>query len=104
MVRPILKRTTYKLFKRRKSIISYFYNFSCKCFVLNNRKDNLWKFDAKNDKGDFLDYSTSSKAYRIFNKRILVVEKFIYIIFYDSKMILDVKIYQKNQNDAWQRE
>lgn len=37
----------------------------CKCFILNDRKDNLGKFDAKVDEGIFLGYSNSSKAFRI---------------------------------------
>jgi hypothetical protein len=32
-----------------------------------NIKDNLGKFDAKSDKGIFLGYSLTSKAYRVFN-------------------------------------
>ena len=58
-----------------------FHHFGCKCFVLNNDKDNLKKFDAKSDEGIFLGYSLTSKAFRVFNKMILVVEKFIHVIF-----------------------
>ena len=47
MIRPILKKTPYELFRERKLNISYFHPFGCKCFVLNNGKDNLGKFDAK---------------------------------------------------------
>ena len=81
LIRPILKKTPYELWNERKSNISYFHVFGCKYFVLNNRKDNLRKFNAKSDEGIFLGYSTSSKAYRIFNKRILTVEESICIIF-----------------------
>ena len=52
-------------------------------FILNT-KDNLGKFDAKSDVGIFLGYSTSSKAFRVFNKRTMVVEKSIHVIFYES--------------------
>ena len=40
-----------------------------------NDKDNLGKFDAKSDEGIFLGYSTNSKAYRVFNKRTMVVDE-----------------------------
>ena len=40
MIRPILKKTPYEIFKERKPNISYFHPFGCKCFVLNNGKDN----------------------------------------------------------------
>ena len=36
MIRPILKKTPYELFRERKPNISYFHPFGCKCFVLNN--------------------------------------------------------------------
>jgi len=41
---------------------------------MNNGKDNLGKFDAKSDESIFLGYSTSSRAYKVFNKRTLVEE------------------------------
>ena len=102
MVRPILKKTPYKLFKGRKPNISYFHLFGCKCFVLNNEKDNLDKFDAKSDEEIFLGYSTNSKAYRVFNKRTLVVKESILVIFDEANSTLkkvsldddDVEIYQ----------
>jgi len=47
---------------------------SCKCFALNNGKDNLGKFDAKSDEGIFLGYDLNGHAYRIYNKRLLIVE------------------------------
>ena len=74
-------RTPYELWHGRKPNISYFHIFGCKYFIHNNDKDNLEKFDAKADEGIFLGYSTSSKAYRIFNKRSLIVEESIYVVF-----------------------
>jgi len=56
-VRPILKKNPYELYKDRKPKISYFRAFGCKCFVLNNGKDNLGKFDPKSDEGACLGYS-----------------------------------------------
>ncbi|KAJ9552693.1 hypothetical protein OSB04_016738 [Centaurea solstitialis] len=37
--------------------------------TLWNNKDNLGKFDSKSDDGIFLEYSSISRAYRVFNKR-----------------------------------
>ena len=84
MIHPILKKTLYEFCKGRKLNISYFHIFGCKYFILNNEKDNLGKFDAKSDEGIFLGYSTSSKAYRVFNKHTLVVEESIHVIFDES--------------------
>ena len=80
LLRPILKKTPYELWKNKKPNISYFKVFGCKCFILNP-KDNLGNFDAKSDVRMFLGYSTSSKVFRIFNKRTMVVEESIHAIF-----------------------
>ena len=51
-----------------------------KCYILNDW-ENLEKFDAKSDKGIFLGYSTTSRAYRVFNKRTkMVIESIIVVI------------------------
>ena len=52
--------------------------------VLLNTKDNFVKFDAKSDVEIFLGYSTSSKAFRVFKKRTMVVEESIHAIFDES--------------------
>jgi hypothetical protein len=44
-----------------------------------NDRDNLGKFNAKSDEGIFLDYSSNSKAYRVFNKRTMVVDEFMHV-------------------------
>ena len=64
--------------------ISYFHAFGCKCFVHNNGKETLRKFDAKSNECIFLGYSSISKAYRVFNKRIEKVEESIHVIFYET--------------------
>ena len=79
-IRPILNKTPYELWNERKPKISYLRVFGCKCYILNT-KDNLGKFDAKTDEGIFLGYATSSKSYRVFNKRSLVVEESMHIVF-----------------------
>ncbi|KAH9763597.1 Integrase catalytic domain-containing protein [Citrus sinensis] len=83
LIRPNLNKTPYELWKERKPNIGYFKVFGCKCFVLNT-KDNLGKFDPKSDVGIFLGYSNSSKAYRVYNKRTLVVEESMHVTFDES--------------------
>ena len=68
LIRPILKKTPYKRFKGRKPNISYFRAFGCKCFIHNNGKERLGKFDARSDEGILVGYSLNSKAYRVYNK------------------------------------
>ena len=53
LIRPILKKTPYELFKGRKPNLSHIRVFGCKCFIHNNGKDNLGKFDSKSDEGIF---------------------------------------------------
>ena len=84
LIRPILKKTPYELWKGRKSNIVFFHIFGCRCFILNNGKERLEKFDAKFDEAIFLDYFSSSKIFRVFNKKTLVVEESIHVIFYET--------------------
>ena len=44
-------------------------------------------FDAKSDEGNFLGYSLHSKAYRIYNKRTMIVEESIHVSFDESNAI-----------------
>ena len=44
-----------------------------------NGKDKLKKIDIKSNEDIFLGYSSSSKAYSIFNNRILVVKECIHV-------------------------
>ena len=47
------------------------------------------KFDAKSNVGIFLGYSSSSKAYRVFNKKTMVVEESIHVVFDESNESLE---------------
>lgn len=80
----ILEKTPYELLKGRKPNISYFRVFGCKCFILNNRKDNLGKFDAKFYEEILLGYSSTSKAYRVYNHRTTFSEESIHVAFDES--------------------
>jgi len=83
-IRPMLNKTTYELFKGRKPNISYFHQFGCTCYILNN-KVYLKKFDAKAQKGIFLGYSERSKAYRLYNSETLCVEESMHVKFDDKE-------------------
>jgi len=81
LIRPILKKTPYELFKGRKPNISHFRVFGCKCFILNNGTYNLSKFESKADEGIFLGYSSQSHAYKAYNKRTMLIEETVHITF-----------------------
>ena len=72
----IVKRhqmTAYEVLKGRKPEIGFLRMFGSPCFILN-QKDHLGKFDEKSDDGIFLGYSTTMKAYRVYNKRTRIVD------------------------------
>ena len=52
--------------------MKYFRVFHSDCYILRDR-ENLEKFDAKSDKGFFLGYSTSSRAYKVYNLKTKTV-------------------------------
>ncbi|KAH9658467.1 CCHC-type domain-containing protein [Citrus sinensis] len=68
--------------------------------------DNLGKFDPKSDVGIFLGYSNSSKAYRVYNKRTLVVEESMHVTFDESnpssteKIVVDDNAEEEQQEEA----
>ena len=98
-IRPILKKTPYKLYKGRKPNITYFRVFGCKCYVLNNGKESLCKFDLKSDEAVFLGYSSSIKAYRVYNKRTLVVEESILVNFNENNENLSQPQSNNDENE-----
>jgi transposase InsO family protein len=63
---PMMEKTPYELLNRRKSNIVYFRVFRCKCYILK-KCIRLSKFEKKCDEGFLLGYSTTSKAYRVWN-------------------------------------
>jgi len=81
LIRPILKKTPYELFNGRNPNINHLRVFGCSCFVLNNGKENLGKFDEKEDLGIFIGYSLTSHAYRVYNKRLMTVEESVHVVF-----------------------
>ena len=70
--RPDSKKTPYELWRGKKPVVKYFRIFGSDCYILRDR-ENLEKFDAKSDKGYFLGYSSTSKAYKVYNLRIKIV-------------------------------
>ena len=66
------KKTAYEIWNGKKPKVKYFRVFGCKCSILNDW-ENLGKFNTKSDEGIFLGYSTTSQAYRVYNKRTKTV-------------------------------
>nr|GEY46737.1 hypothetical protein [Tanacetum cinerariifolium] len=56
-------KTTYELFNGRPPAIGFLKPFGCHVMILNTL-DNLGKFEEKGDKGYFIGYSMSSRAFK----------------------------------------
>ena len=86
-IRKVLIKIHYELWKGLKPSVLDFHIFGCTCYTINN-KDKLGKFDKNSDKENFLGYSLSYKAYKIYNLRTWVVEESMHVVFdeYDSTL------------------
>ena len=83
------KKTAYEIWNGKKLRVKYFRVFGSKCFILNDW-ENFGKFDAKIDEGIFLGYSTTSRAYRVFNKRTKTVMESINVKIDDAITMVEM--------------
>ena len=81
--RPGTKKTPYELWKGRKPNVKYFIIFGSTCFILKD-KENVGKFDSQSDEGIFMGYSSTSKAYRVYNKRTMKVMETMNVVIDES--------------------
>ncbi|XP_074305231.1 uncharacterized protein LOC141640280 [Silene latifolia] len=81
LIRPIIRTTPYELLRGRKPNISHLRCFGNKCFIHNNGKNRLSKFDPRSDEAVSVGYANHSKAYKVFNKRTLCIEESVHVIF-----------------------
>ena len=109
MVRPILNKTPYELLRGKKPNVSYFKPFGVKCFIHNNNKENLDKFDSKSELGYFLGYSDNSRSYRVFHAKNNCVKESSHVLFEESAVnrihdedsdeeLLKTKLDEENQD------
>ncbi|GKA68096.1 retrovirus-related pol polyprotein from transposon TNT 1-94, partial [Tanacetum coccineum] len=77
-------KTPYELLIGKSPSISFMRPFGCPLTILNIL-DSLGKFDGKSDEGYLLGYSTSSKAFRVYNKRTKMVEENLHINFLEDQ-------------------
>ena len=77
--RPDTKKTSYELWKGRKPNVKYFKIFGSTCFILKDR-ENVEKFDSRSDEIIFLGYSSTSKAYQVYNKKTKKVMETINVV------------------------
>ncbi|GKD92598.1 retrovirus-related pol polyprotein from transposon TNT 1-94 [Tanacetum coccineum] len=84
LVIKLQNKTPYELLIGKSPSISFMRPFGCPLTILNTL-DSLGKFDGKSDEGYLLGYSTSSKAFRVYNKRTKRVEENLHINFLEDQ-------------------
>ena len=89
--KPDIKKTPYELWKGRKLNVKYFKIFGSICFILKDRK-NVGKFVSQSDEGIFLGYSSTSKAYQVYNKRIKKVMETVNVLLIKFQILILRKV------------
>jgi hypothetical protein len=69
----LLKKTSYELLTSNKPNVSYFRVFGSKCYIFV-KKGRHSKFAPKVVEGFLLGFDSNTKAYRVFNKSLGLVE------------------------------
>ena len=82
-VRVNIDKTPYELWYGNLSTVKHFIFFGSKCFIKNN-DENLGKFEPRADEGIFLGYSSRSKAYKCYNKRLWKIVECIDVVIDES--------------------
>ena len=72
----------------RKPKLKYFRTFGSECYILKDG-ENLGKFDVKSDVGIFRGYSTTSKAYMIYNQNSQIIQE-------SSNVVINDTVYDQN--------
>jgi hypothetical protein len=85
---PLKEKTPYELLNGRKPNIAYFLVFGCKCYILK-KGTRLGKFEKKCDEEFLLEYSTTSKAYRVWNLASNTLEEVHDVEFDETKGFQD---------------
>ncbi|GKB86253.1 ribonuclease H-like domain-containing protein, partial [Tanacetum coccineum] len=78
MNRILIEAARTMLADSKTPTLSFMRPFGCPVTILNTI-DHLGKFDGKADEGFFIGYSLNSKAFRVFNSRIRIVEENMHI-------------------------
>nr|GFB26839.1 integrase, catalytic region, zinc finger, CCHC-type, peptidase aspartic, catalytic [Tanacetum cinerariifolium] len=80
LVIPRHEKTPYHIINDRKPSVKFFHIFFSTCYIVRDG-ENLDKMKEKGDECIFVGYSTQSRAYRVFNKRIRVIMESIHVNF-----------------------
>nr|GFB03773.1 retrovirus-related Pol polyprotein from transposon TNT 1-94 [Tanacetum cinerariifolium] len=73
-------KTPYELLRGRKPNVEYFHVFGSLCYPTNDR-DDLGKMKPKANIGVFIDYSETSRGFRIYNQRTKKILETVHVKF-----------------------
>ncbi|GJU02572.1 retrovirus-related pol polyprotein from transposon TNT 1-94 [Tanacetum coccineum] len=80
LIIPRHEKTPYHIINGRKSSVKFFHIFGSLCYIVRDGE----KLDKMKEKGDaciFVGYSTTSRAYRVYNKRTRLIVETIHVNF-----------------------
>nr|GEW05604.1 hypothetical protein [Tanacetum cinerariifolium] len=80
LIIPRHEKTPYHIINGRKPSVKFFHIFGSLCYIARDG-ENLDKMKEKCDACIFVGYSTQSRAYMVFNKRIRVIVETIHVNF-----------------------
>ena len=84
------QNTPYKLWKVMKINVKYVRIFGNTCFILKDN-ENVGKFDTRSDEGILLGYSSTSKAYKVLNKRTRKVMETVNVVIDEASTLKSLK-------------
>ncbi|GKB53295.1 retrovirus-related pol polyprotein from transposon TNT 1-94 [Tanacetum coccineum] len=84
LIIPRHEKTPYHIINERKPSLKHLHIFGCTCYLVKDG-ENLDKMKEKGDPCIFVGYSTTSKRYRVYNKRIRLIVESIHINFDEIK-------------------
>ncbi|GJR87138.1 retrovirus-related pol polyprotein from transposon TNT 1-94 [Tanacetum coccineum] len=80
LVIPQHEKTPYHIINGKKPSVKFFHIFGSLCYIVRDG-ENIDKMKAKGDACIFVGYSTQSRAYQVYNKRIRVTVITIHVNF-----------------------
>nr|GEV52267.1 retrotransposon protein, putative, unclassified [Tanacetum cinerariifolium] len=80
LVIPRHEKTPYHIINEQTPSVKFFHIFGSLCYIVRDG-ENLDKMKEKGDACIFVGYSTQSRAYKVFNKRTIVIVETIHVNF-----------------------
>ena len=97
-VRVNSDKTPYELWYGNLPTVKNFRVFGSKCFIKDNDK-KIGKFEPRADEGIILGYSSRSKAYKCYNKRLQNIVECIDVVIDESLTALKREITTNEDDD-----